>query len=125
MGLGELKARTDLEALWTDGGYNGPELEVLLREHRIEHIPTRVRGGRSGPDRLGSEALSWERDGAGVPLAVGCPGGQRAEVRTGRRASRFLPDVDQTRCGSCLLADQCPTRPLKRRPVRVLRVRAR
>jgi hypothetical protein len=124
-GVPELKARTDLQALWTDGGYNGPELEVLLRQHHIEHIPTRVRGGRSDPHRLGLEAFSWERDGAGVPLAVGCPGGQRAEVRTGRRASRFLADFDQTRCESCVLADQCPTQPLKRRPVRVLRVRAR
>jgi len=124
-GLGELKARTDLEALWTDGGYNGPNLEALLRQYGIEHIPTRVRGGRSGPGRLGLEAFSWERDGAGVPLAVTCPGGQRVEVRTGRRTGRFLADFDQTRCEICLLADQCPAQPLKRRPVRVLRVRAR
>jgi hypothetical protein len=124
-GLGELEARTDLEALWTDGGYNGPALEALLRQYRIEHIATNVRGGRSGPDRLGLEAFSWERDGAGVPLAVSCPGGQRVEVRAGRRASRFLADFDQTRCESCLLADQCPTQALKRRPVRVLRVRVR
>jgi hypothetical protein len=124
-GVPELKAPTDLEALWTDGGYNGPELEVLLRQHHIEHIPSRVRGGRSGPHRLGREAFSWERDPAGVPLAGGCPRGQRAEARTGRRASRFLADVDQTRCESCVLAGQCPAQPLKRRPVRVLRVRAR
>jgi hypothetical protein len=124
-GLGELKARTDLKALWTDGGYNGPALEAVLRQYRIEHRPTHVRGGRSGPDRLGLEAFSWERDGAGVPLAVSCPRGQRVEVKAGRRAGRFLAEFDQTRCESCLLADQCPTRPLKRRPVRELRVRDR
>jgi hypothetical protein len=124
-GVGELKARTDLKALWTDGGYNGPALEAVLRQHRIEHIPTNVRGGRCGPDRVGLEAFSWERDGAGVPFAVSCPGGQRVEVRAGRRANRFLADFDQVKCESCLLADQCPTRPLKRRPLRVLRVRAR
>jgi hypothetical protein len=124
-GLGELKARTDLKALWTDGGYNGPALEAVLQQQGIEHIPTHVRGGRSGPDRLGLEVFAWERDPAGVPLAVSCPGGQRVEVRAGRRASRLLADFDQPKCESCLLADQCPTRPLKRRPVRVLRVRAR
>jgi hypothetical protein len=123
--VGELKARTNLKALWTDGGYNGPALEAVLRQEGIEHIPTRVRGGRCGPDRLGLEAFSWERDGAGVPLAVSCPGGQRVEVRTGRRANRFLADFDQPMCGSCLLAGQCPTQPLKRRPARVLRVRVR
>ena len=124
-GLEELKARTDLKALWTDGGYNGPALEAVLRQQGIEHIPTRVRGGRAGADRLGLETFSWERDGAGVPSAVSCPGGQRVEVRAGHRTSRFLADFDQPRCGRCLLARQCPTQPLKRRPVRVLRVRAR
>ena len=73
-GVGELKVRTNLDALWTDGGYNGPELEALLRQHHIEHIPTNVRGGRSGPNRMGLEAFSWEMDGAGAPLAVSCPG---------------------------------------------------
>jgi hypothetical protein len=120
-----LKARTNLEALCTDGGNNGPGLEALLRQYCIKHIPTHVRGGRSGPERPGREAFSWKRDGAGVPLVVSCPGGQQAEVRAGRRAGRFLADFDQTRCGGCLLANQSPTQPLNRRPVRVLRVRAR
>jgi len=123
--LPELKARTDLETLWTDGGYNGPHLEALLHQYQIEHIPTNVRGGRSGPDRLGLETFSWERDGAGVPHTVSCPGGQRAEVRVGRQAGRFLADFDRRSCETCLLADQCPTQSLKRRPARVLRVCAR
>jgi len=124
-GLPELKARTDLEALWTDGGYNGPDLEALLRQYQIEHIPTNVRGGRCGPDRLGLEAFSWQTGGAGVPLAVSCPGGQRAGVRAGRQAGRFVADFDRTTCETCPWADQCPTQPLKRRAVRVLHVRAR
>jgi hypothetical protein len=101
-GLGELKARTDLEALWTDGDYNGPDLEVLLRQPRIEHMPTHVRGGRSGPDRLALEAFSWESDGAGVPLAVSCPGGQPVEVRAGRRPSSrsALPVCAHVACTS-------------------------
>ncbi|MCJ7558717.1 MAG: transposase [Gammaproteobacteria bacterium] len=123
--LPALKARTDVESLWTDGGYNGPELEALLRQHQIEHIPTNVRGGRSSPDRLGLEAFSWETDEAGVPLAVTCPGGQRVEVRAGRKTDRFLTNFDQMACETCPLADQCPTHPLKRCPARVLRVRAR
>ena len=120
-----LKARTDLEVLWTDGGYNGPELETQLRQHQIEHIPTNVRGGRSSPDRLGLETFSWEIDEVGVPLSVTCPGGQRVEVRAGRKTGHFLANFDQTVCETCPLVDQCPTKPLKRCPARVLRLRAR
>jgi hypothetical protein len=52
-----LEARAELEALWTDGSYDGPDLEMLLRQYRIEHIPTSVRGRRPSPDGLGLEAL--------------------------------------------------------------------
>jgi len=124
-GVPDLKARTDLETLWTDGGYNGPDAELAFREHQVEHIPTNVRGGRASPDRLGLEVFCWETDEAGKPLAVSCPGGQRAEVRAGRKVSRFLADFDQTICETCPFCDQCPTRSLKRRPARVLRLRAR
>ena len=124
-GVPDLKARTDLEALWTDGGYNGPAAEPVFREHQVEHIPTNVRGGRVSPDRLGLEMFCWETDEAGEPLAVTCPGGQRADVRAGRKARRFLVDFDQTVCETCPSCDQCPTRSLKRRSTRVLRLRAR
>jgi hypothetical protein len=124
-GVPDLKARTDLKALWTDGGYNGPAAEVVFREHRIEHIPTTIRGGRPAPDRLGLAAFSWETDDAGRPLAVNCPGGQRAEVTAGRKAGRFLADFDRAVCEACPLTETCPTRPLKRRPTRVLRYTTR
>jgi hypothetical protein len=124
-GVPDLKARTDLEALWTDGGYNGPNAELAFREHQIEHIPTNVRGGRASPDRLGLEVFCWETDEAGKPLSVTCPGGQWGEVRAGRKAGRFLVDFDQTVCETCPLRDQCPTHSLKRRSARVLRLSAR
>lgn len=121
----DLKARTDLEALWTDGGYNGPDAEAVFRANRIEHIPTNVRGGRSAPDRLGLEAFIWETDEAGTPLAVKCPGGQRVEVKAGRKDGRFLADFEATECATCALRDQCPTKSLTRRAKRVLRAHAR
>jgi len=113
-------------SLWTDGGYNGPDLEALLCQYQIEHIPTNVRDGRPSPARLGSEAFSWEtRDEVGVALTVSGPGGQRVEVRDGRKTGRLLANFDRTARETCLLAAQCPTKPLTRRPARVLRVRAR
>jgi len=120
-----LKARTGLEELWTDGGYNGPAAEAAFRDNQIEHIPTNVRGGHGAPERLGLEALAWETDKTGNPVAVTCPGGQRAQVRSGRKCGRFLADFEETRCQTCALRDQCPTQSVKRRAKRVLRVQAR
>jgi len=120
-----LKARTELEALWTDGGYNGPAAEAAFREQQIEHIPTNVRGRHSAPERMGLEAFSWETDQRGNPVAVTCPGGQRAPLREGRKRDRFLADFEQTRCQTCALQDQCPTQSVRRRAKRVLRVQAR
>jgi hypothetical protein len=120
-----LKARTELEELWTDGGYNGPAAEAAFRANQVEHIPTHVRGGRAAANRLGLEAFVWEMDEAGHPVATHCPGGQRVDIRAGRKRGRFLADFDQTVCETCPLRDQCPTQSVKRRAKRVLRVQAR
>ncbi len=120
-----LKARTDLDELWTDGGYNGPAAEAAFRENQVEHIPTNVRGGRGTPERLGLDMFGWETDEAGQPIAVTCPGGQQVPVRNGRKQDRFLADFEETGCQICTLRDQCPTQLAKRRGKRVLRVRAR
>jgi len=73
-GLPELKERTDVEALWTDGGYTGPDAEEVLRQEQVEHIPTNLRGRRTAPDRLGLETFSWEIDADGTPVTVTCWG---------------------------------------------------
>jgi hypothetical protein len=74
---------------------------------------------------MGWDWRPWETDEAVVPLAVSCPDAQRVEVRPGRRTGRSLASSDQTACETCPLADQLSTKPLKRRPVGVLRVRTR
>lgn len=124
-GLPDLKERTDLDTMWTDGAYNGPEAEAVLREHQVTHIPTAIRGARPASDRLGLDAFSWETDDAGMPRPVTCPGGQQVPVGPGRKAGRHLAYFDQMVCEACPLLDQCPTQRRKRRPVRVLRLTTR
>jgi hypothetical protein len=118
----ELKARTDLAVLWTDGGYNGPAAEAAMRKYRVKHIPTNVRGCHPSPNHLGRDRFSWGIDEEGQPVTVGCPGGQLVEVREGRRPGNHLADFDATVCQDCSLAGQCPTEPKKLRPARVLYV---
>ena len=124
-GLPELKERTNLDTLWTDGGFNGPGAEAALREHHVTHIPTAIRGGRPASDRLGLHTFSWETDEGGVPTWVVCPGGQRVAVTPGRKWGRYLAYFEQETCQVCPLLGQCPTKRLRRRPVRVLRVTTR
>ena len=124
-GLPELKERTEVEALWTDGGYTGPDAADVLREEQVEHIPTNLRGRRTAPDRLGLETFSWEVDADGVPVTVTCPGKQKAEVKRARKNGRFVAYFAQTGCEMCPFAAGCPARPMKRRDVRSLNVSLR
>jgi hypothetical protein len=124
-GLSDLKARTDLEALWTDGGYTGPDAEETFRQEQVEHIPTNIRGRRTAPDRLGLEMFSWEVDADGTPVTVTCPGEQQAEVRTSRKADRFVAYFEQIGCETCPFAEGCPARPMKRLDARSLNVSLR
>ena len=118
----DLKARTDLAVLWTDGGYNGSAAAAAMRKNKIVHIPTNVRGCHPSPGRLGRDSFCWEINNEGEPVTVGCPGGQLVEVRAGRKAANHLADFDATLCHACSLADECPTEPKKLRPARVLYV---
>ena len=121
----DLKARTGVKTLWTDGGYIGTEAEKVFREHEIEHIPTNLRGGKPAPDRLALDAFSWETNEEGVPVTVRCPGGQQVEVRPGYAEDRFLAYFEPTVCQACPQVDRCRSDPLKARPARVLRMSLR
>jgi hypothetical protein len=65
--------------------------------------------------------FDWETDDDGRPQEVTCPHGQRVAVQQRRKEYRYLAYFDAVVCGDCPFADQCPTKPLKRRPDRVLR----
>jgi hypothetical protein len=124
-GLSDLKVRTDVEALWTDGGYDGSDAEEIFQQEQVEHIPTNIRGRRTAPDRLGLETFSWEIDENGMPLTVKCSGEQQAQVKTGRKAERFIARFGQAGCETCAFAEACPARPLKRHAGRWLNVSRR
>jgi hypothetical protein len=124
-GLPDLKARMDLEAMWTDGGYTGQKAEETFRQENVEHIPTNIRGRKTAPDRLGLETFTWKVDKKGKPLAVKCPGGQQVKVEKGRKKDRFIAYFEQTGCENCAFAKGCPARPMKRRSGRSLNISLR
>ncbi len=117
-----LKERTGVDEMNTDGGYNSPEVDDVMREHQVQQIQTAIRGRKPSKEKLGLEDFEWLIDADdGQPQSVTCPHGQQAEITTGRKEGRYRAALDSSGCESCPLREQCPTEPLKRRPENVLR----
>jgi len=119
--LPDLKDRTDVKRINTDGGYGSPDVDEAMQEAKVEQIQTAIRGRKPAEEKLGLEDFDWEIDEDGKPEQVACPHGQSVEVQLGRKEHRYLAYFDSTICRDCPLVDQCPTEPLKRKPMHVLR----
>ena len=50
--LPNLKERTELETIYTDGGHGGSEADTVLQEQNVEHIQTAIRGRSPNPEIL-------------------------------------------------------------------------
>jgi len=50
--LPDLKERTELETLYTDGGYGSPDADQTLLDHEVELVQTAIRGGIPGSIKL-------------------------------------------------------------------------
>lgn len=119
--LPDLKERTQVEEIHTDGGYGSPDVDRSLRAARVEQIQTAIRGRKPAKEKLSLEDFEWTCSEKGHPQAVACPHGQRAEVQPGRREGRYRAWFAARVCGSCPVSDRCPTVPLQRKPVQALR----
>jgi hypothetical protein len=119
--LPNVKERTELAELWSDGNYSGPPTEEALRQHEVKQVLTGIRGQPPDPARMGLAEFSWEVDEARIPHHVTCPGGQRVEVQPGRSADNYRVYFDAVKCAACPRAEMCRAEPLRSQPVRRLR----
>jgi hypothetical protein len=117
-----LVERTNVEEMYTDGGFNSPTVDAALNDAQIEHFQTAIRGKQPDDDRVNVSDFVFTRDNEGTPQVVRCPGGQDADVVPARKPGRFTARFDAGTCAACPLLDQCPTERLKRKPqYRILR----
>ena len=119
--LPDLKDRTDVKRIDTDGGYGSPDVDEAMRKAKVVQIQTAIRGRKPSEEKLGLEDFDWEIDEDGKPQEVICPHGQTVDVHPGRKEHRYLAYFDSVVCRDCPFVDQCPTEPLKRRPKHALR----
>ena len=115
--LPELKQRTALDTLHTDGAFGGPQSDVVLREQQVTLIQTAITGPRPSTNMMRLADFAISQDAQGVPLALTCPQGQCVPVLADPAAQRFIVDFAATTCALCplYLAGRCPPQPDHRR----------
>lgn len=112
--LPNLKERTQLETVYTDGGHGGPVADTALQEQQVEHIQTAIRGRSPNPQKLHLADFAIKLNPDGKPVKVTCPKEQTVHAQTSSQKKAFVAHFDPETCQACPLADQCPAKPGKR-----------
>ena len=124
--LPNLKDRTGVDTMLTDGGYGGTASDAALDEQHVTLIQTAIRGQQPNPDKLHLADFGMQEDEQGKLNGLTCPQGQVAALTTSRSGAwqaRFDPAV----CETCPfhLEGRCETQPQKRDPRYMLAFTAR
>lgn len=115
--LPNLKERTALETMITDGGYGSETSDSALQDQNVTLIQTAIRGAQPTPDKFSLSDFVIEQNEKGNPATLTCPQGHSVPVLTGRTTgwqARFDPSL----CSTCpfQLDGRCRTKPQKRDP---------
>jgi hypothetical protein len=115
--LPNLKARTDLDMLVTDGGYGSEVSDTALQEQDVTLIQTAIRGAQPNPDKFTLADFDIQQDEKGHPTTLTCPQGQTVPVTVGRTTG-WQTHFDPAICSSCPFqqSGRCRTKPQKRDP---------
>lgn len=115
--LPDLKERTGLETLYTDGGYGSSSADQTLQEHQVEQIQTAIRGRAPSTEKLNLADFEIKRAETGKPTQIRCPQGQTAEVHPSSQKKSYVAYFDPAICQACpLYQTACPGHPGKRDP---------
>jgi hypothetical protein len=119
--LPDLKKRTELDTIYTDGGHGGPDSDVVLQKQKVEHIQTAIRGRTLDPDRLYLADFTIKFNPDNQPVKVTCPHGQTEPAHSSSQKKAFVAHFGAEVCSTCPLVDKCPAQPGKCDPRRHVR----
>lgn len=114
--LPNLAERTDLDTLYTDGGYGSSENDQVLADQQIEHLQTAIRGRTPNPEKLHLADFDIQFGADGHPAQVTCPQEQTVPIGLSRQGKAFVAHFDPECCATCPLVASCPVAPLKSDP---------
>ena len=115
--LPNLKTRTDLDTLITDGGFGSEVSNAALQEQNITLIQTAIRGAQPNPDKFTLADFDIQQDEQGHPTTLTCPQAQTVPVTAGRTTG-WQAHFDPAICSTCPFqqSGRCRNKPQKRDP---------
>jgi hypothetical protein len=116
-----LKQRTEIKKIWTDGCYCGETAAEAAKENEVIHRTTAIKGRSKDENKIGLDDFTIEMDNDHIPKKITCPNKQEGDIKRGRKGHRYSAGFDAGKCESCPLRNQCPTKILKKKPIRILR----
>jgi len=110
--LPELKARMELDHLFTDGSFASPQADQVLQDEKVIQIQSAIKGRKPNQDRLALADFDIQQNEEGLPTQITCPQGQCVAVQQGRKDTTFWADFDPAFCDSCSFQQEghCPTK---------------
>jgi hypothetical protein len=114
--LPNLKERTAVDTLYSDGGFGGSQSDPVLEEQKVALIQTAIRGRRPNPETLHLADFEIKLDEqSGKPLQITCPQGQKVAVHPTSQKKGCVASFDPSLCATCPFFEkgQCPTQPGK------------
>ena len=114
--LPNLAERTDLDTLYTDGGYGSSGNDQSLADQQIEHLQTAIRGRTPNPEKVHLADFDIQFGEDGRPAQITCPTEQTVPIGLSRQGKAFVAHFDPERCAACPLVASCPVALLKSDP---------
>lgn len=111
-----LKERTDLDTLYTDGGYGSSNADRVLQEHQVEQIQTAIRGRAPSTKKLNLSDFKIKQAKSGKPTQITCPQGQSVGIHSSSQKKAYVAHFEVEVCQSCPLLPKCPAQRGERDP---------
>ena len=114
--LPNLIERTDLQTIYTDGGYGSPEKDQELMKEKIEQIQTGIRGPKLNKEKLDLSDFEIKQSDEGIPTQITCPQEQTVSVESARKQERYVAHFKEKVCQACPLVEKCRAKKGKQNP---------